>query len=196
MSVTGIVLAGGKSSRMGSEKGLVLLNGKPLIRYAIESLAPLCDRIIISSNSDDYNNMGFEVVADEIQNIGPMGGLLSSLKKSTTEKNLVLSCDLPFANHLLLAYILQMSIGYDAAVPWQGNQHFEPLCAFYNKSVLNVMEQFVMSQNYKLPDLFENINIKKLIINNMHSFYSDRLFFNVNSKTDITQAEIWMKIIK
>lgn len=196
MSVTGIVLAGGKSSRMGSEKGLVLLSGKPLIWYAIESLAPVCDRIIISSNSDAYNNLGFEVVADEIQNIGPMGGLLSSLKKSTSEKNLVLSCDLPFAHSELLAYILHMSQGYDAAVPWQGNRHYEPLCAFYNTSVLNAMEQFVMNQNYKLPDLFDNINIKKLIINNILPFYSDRLFFNVNSKTDITQAEIWMKIIK
>ncbi len=189
MSVTGIILAGGKSSRMGTEKGLQELCGKPLITYAIRVLSGFCSEIIISSSSDAYQSFSFEVVADEFPGIGPMGGIYSALKHSKTEKNLVLSCDLPFVSEELMSFILENSAGYQVAVPWLGNQHYEPLCGFYNISLLDRIESYIQNGNYKLPDLFEEISINRLIISSSLEFYKEHLFLNVNSKSDLATAE-------
>jgi len=189
MEVTGIILAGGKSERMGADKGLQELCGKALITYAIQSLSEICSTIVISTSSDAYLSFGLKTIPDEIPGIGPMGGIYSALKQSKTEKNLVLSCDLPFVSKELLSFILKNAEGYQVAVPWQGKQHYEPLCGFYNLSVLEQMNDFIEKGNYKLPDLFDEININKLIINNKLDFYSDNLFLNVNSKHDLATAE-------
>jgi len=192
MEVTGIILAGGKSSRMGTDKGLQELGGIPLINYAIQVLSGLCGNIIISSSSKAYESFGYKTVADEIPGIGPMGGIYSALKQSNTEKNLVLSCDLPFVSKELLSYILKNSEGYQVAVPWQGNQHYEPLCGFYNLSILDQMNVFIQNGNYKLPDLFEKIEINRLVINDKLEFYKESLFLNINSKHDLATAENMM----
>jgi molybdopterin-guanine dinucleotide biosynthesis protein A len=189
MEVTGIILAGGKSSRMGTDKGLQQLCGKPLIYYSIKVLSEICSTIIISTSSDAYRSFGFKTVADEIPGIGPMGGICSALKQSKTEKNLVLSCDLPFVSGELLSYIIENSEGFQVAVPWQGNQHYEPLCGFYNLSILDQINTFIQNSNYKLPDLFEKISMNRLIINDKLEFYSENLFLNVNSKHDLALAE-------
>lgn len=193
MKVTGIILAGGKSSRMGSDKGMQKLFGKPLVSYAIEGLCGLCDDIIISSSSAEYAGFGYKVVADEFPGIGPMGGIYSALRQSETNSNLVLSCDMPFVSKELLLFILQNSSGYKVAVPWQGNRHYEPLCGFYNLTVLDQMRAYIQKGNYKLPDLFEEISINRLIINSELDFYQDNLFLNVNSKHDLLAAEYMMK---
>lgn len=189
MNVTGIILAGGKSSRMGAEKGVQLLHGEALISYSIKALSGLCDTILISSDSDTYNNFGFQVVADQFPGIGPMGGIYSCLKQSTSEVNLVLSCDLPFVTGELFSYILSNSQGYDVAIPWLGGRHYEPLCGFYHLSTMRMIEKYILSGNYKLPDMFENININKLIIDKELGFYNENLFSNINCKRDLLDAE-------
>jgi molybdenum cofactor guanylyltransferase len=193
MEVTGIILAGGESSRMGTDKGLSVLCGQPLISYAIQVLSGLCDNIIISSSSGSYQKFGFPVVADDVSGIGPMGGIYSSLKHSNTEKNLVLSCDLPFVSKELMNYILQQGEAFEVAVPWEGGRHYEPLCGFYTVSILERMNAFIQKGNYKLPDLFEQISINRLVINSDLDFYKDNLFLNVNSKHDLLTAENMMR---
>jgi len=189
MEVTGIILAGGKSSRMGTDKGLQELCGKPLINYAIQVLSRLCNTIIISSSSDAYQSFGLKIVADEFPGIGPMGGIYSALKQSKTEKNLILSCDLPFVTEELLSFILENSKEFMVAVPYEGNKHYEPLCGFYNRKVLNNMEKFILSGNYKLPDLFDTININRLTVSASNDFFNEHLFLNVNSKNDLSAAQ-------
>lgn len=193
MEVTGIILAGGKSSRMGTDKGMEVLGGKKLINYAVDVLSGICSDILISSSSEAYHSLGFKVVADVIPGIGPMGGIYSALRQSNTANNLVISCDLPFLSSELLMYILEKSEGYEIAVPWEGNSHYEPLCGFYNKSVLDKISWFIMSGNYKLPDLFEIIQINKLVIDNTFDFYTNNLFYNVNSKLNLITAEEIMR---
>ncbi len=193
MEVTGIILAGGKSSRMGADKGFQELCGKPLVHFAIEALSGLCSSIIISSSSEAYRVLGYKVVADVFPGIGPMGGIYSALKQSKTEKNLILSCDLPFVTQELISYILKRSEGFQVAVPWQGGQHYEPLCGFYHLSTLEQISAFIQNNNYKLPDLFEEININRLTISNKLVFYKDSLFLNVNSKHDLATAEDLMR---
>ena len=194
-NVTGIILAGGKSSQMGSDKGLLQLCGKQIVSYAIDALSGICDRIIISTTSDAYQSIGYEVIADEIPGIGPMGGVYSALKESKTGKNLILSCDLPFVSKELLEHILSHGEGYQVAVPWQGNQHYEPLCGFYELSTLDKLSEFIHKGIYKLPDWFDEISVNKLIINDKLGFYHENLFLNVNTKSDLQKAEKLIKSI-
>ena len=191
MPITGIILAGGLSSRMGSDKGLVQLCRKPLISYAVDALSGLCNEIIISSASEAYNAMGFAVVKDEIPDIGPMGGIYSALRQSKTPDNLVLSCDLPFVSNDLMNYILEQSDGFEVAVPCEGTEHYEPLCGYYNQSVLGIMSDYIQKSNYKLPDLFREVAINRLQINGPFGFYHKNLFLNVNTKHDLKEAEDW-----
>jgi molybdopterin-guanine dinucleotide biosynthesis protein A len=189
MKPTGIILAGGKSSRMGQEKGLVQLGGKRLIDIAIQNLSMVCDTILISSNGDSFNDTGFQVIEDVKPGIGPMGGLYSALLYSETTLNLVLSVDLPFVNEGLFRHLIESSKGYQAAVPWSGQEHYEPLCACYDLSILPLMEAHIKSGNYKLPDLFRQINMNPLPIEPHLPFYHEALFMNINTKDDLIAAQ-------
>src|SRR5690606_23061938 len=100
--ITGIILSGGKSSRMGSEKGFMSYNGKPFIQHSIEALKPLVMEIIIVSNNVDYDVFGLKRIEDVMENAGPLAGLYSGLHQSKTDYNLVLSCDIPLINTSIL----------------------------------------------------------------------------------------------
>ena len=126
---------------------------------------------------------------DRIPDTGPMGGIYSSLLRSNTGTNLVLSVDLPFINEGILRYLLEQSRDVQVAVPWSGDEYYEPLCACYNRSVLPLMEEFIGRRNYKLPDLFKQIKLNPLIINEQLPFFTPILFHNINTFSDLLSAE-------
>jgi len=185
--LTGIILSGGKSSRMGGEKGLAEFRGKPLISYSIEALNPVVDSVIISANNhmDVYRNFGFDVVKDEVSGIGPMGGLLSTLKFSATEYNLVLSCDTPFINSGLLSYLAGNIQDYEVVVVAHGNNKLEPLCGVYSRNIISILENNVYEGKYKLRDIFKQVRFKVLTVDASLPFYSTDLFYNINKPEDL-----------
>lgn len=188
LNLTGIILSGGKSSRMGYEKGTTLLNGKPLIEYALNILLHVCETVIIGANTNDYDYLGCPVIKDEIHGIGPIGGIYSCLKASNTADNIVLSCDMPLIPAILTQYIFSEKVGYDAVIP-VFNQFSEPLCAYYNKSIVDKLEKSIHDQNYKLQEFFQNIKSKYLKIDSSLHFYNDNLFTNINSREDLIKIE-------
>lgn len=182
--VTGIILSGGKSRRMGSEKGLVLFRGKAMIEYAVEALLPVCDQIIISANSSSYAHLGFEVVKDEFPDSGPMGGIYSGLKKSKNEVNFLLSCDMPFITSNEIYHILELGKDCDIAVPWHETARFEPLCAVYKKSLLPEFERYLRAGKLKMVELIQNVNAKK-ILTGKEGLLNPDIFFNINSMKEL-----------
>jgi molybdopterin-guanine dinucleotide biosynthesis protein A len=90
------ILAGGKSVRMGTDKGLVDFKGKPMIKHLIEIVQPLFSDVIIISNNEAYQKFGLPVLKDRIKDLGPIGGLLTGLKYTNTDWNFFIACDLPF----------------------------------------------------------------------------------------------------
>lgn len=174
---------------MGVEKGLVELHGKPLVEYAISVLKEVAGNILISSNSDVYDYNGFKVVHDIIPNSAPMGGIWSCLEKSETQYNVVLSCDTPFISVDFLEYLIEHSNDHEVVAPWHGGEKFEPLCAVYKKSISYVFEDFVRKGNFRIPDLFKAVDFKGLLMNENLPFYHDKLFFNINSKNELKEAE-------
>ena len=185
MEVTGIIMAGGKSSRMGKDKGLMTYAGKPLVTYPLEILKNTCNEILISTNSDEYMNFGFPLVKDEIKEIGPIGGLYSSLRISTNDWNLVLACDMPFVSNVFLNYLIsEIDKGYDAVVPQNENAQFEALCAVYSKTCISCIGQRIESREYGLYQLLNGLKIKKLPVSE-----NNRNFINLNTLDEFKKAE-------
>jgi molybdopterin-guanine dinucleotide biosynthesis protein A len=184
-NVTGIVLAGGASSRMGRDKGLCEFKGKRLVKYAIEALLPLCNTILISSNNiDNYKVFGYKVVTDEFKNIGPIGGIYSSLKASATKHNLIISCDTPFLNTQLLAFVLANSNNFDVVVPEHGNAFVEPLAAYYSSNIIGKLEGSIRQNDYKLMNFFKKVKYQSLKVDSIVG-YSSKLFLNLNAPNDL-----------
>jgi len=187
--MTGIILAGGKSSRMGQDKGLAQLLDKTLTEWPLESLKPWVEEILISANESSYERFGYPVIKDKHTGIGPIGGILSCLEMSRNDTNILISCDTPFINSDLIKYLLDRSGDSDVTVPWFGGTKYEPLIGIYRKTILPVMRKSISQNNFKLPDLFEKVNISKVEIKGSEYFYHPHLFYNINSPEKLYRAE-------
>ncbi len=189
--LTGIILAGGKSSRMGRDKGLCEFNGRALVSYAIETLKPLCGRMIISANHfpEKYEQYGIEVIGDEIKNIGPMGGIYTCLKRSTTQHNLVLSCDTPFVGTILLKHLLDEVKNEQVVAPAHHTFLIEPLSAYYATNILDNLTQAINNNDYKLINLFKTVRFKSVLMDKLVPFRTEHSFLNINKPEDLEKAE-------
>ncbi|MCO6498829.1 MAG: molybdenum cofactor guanylyltransferase [Vicingus serpentipes] len=181
MALTGIILAGGKSSRMGQDKGLMLLDGKPMIQYVIDAIQPLVDEIIIISNQEEYAAFGYIVYEDIIKEQGPLAGICTGLKFSKTQKNLVVSCDVPYVNEELLSLLIKNSEGVDVVIPEkEGKTH--QLIGVYDRSCLDLFHEELTKGNRKIKLAIEQMNCKIVDAN----YINKKVFNNINSKDDIT----------
>lgn len=183
--ITGIVLAGGMSRRMGTDKSLMLLHGKPIISHVIEAIKPLCSKIVISSNKQAYDFTGCEVWPDLYPVQAPMVGVYSCLKRSTTDLNIVVSCDVPFVKASLFLHLLSNMGNSDIIVPMH-HDYMEPLCAIYKNKVVSELQQYIDRQNYRLFEFIEQASHRCLEIN--PSDFSPRIFMNINTLEEFDQA--------
>lgn len=134
---------------MGSDKGILEINGKIMIESIINALKPLVDDIIIIANNSHYDYLGYKVYCDLVTEAGILAGIYTALSYSTTEKNLVTSCDIPFINTQLLSYIIDNASGCEVAVPVH-NGKTEPLCAIYTKSCANRFKRLITNEEFKI----------------------------------------------
>ncbi len=175
---------------MGQDKGLILFKNKRLVESAIDCLKPLCNHILISSNNTAaYGYLPYEIVIDQVKNLGPVGGLYSGLKRSKTEHNLILSCDSPFVTPSLFEYLLTQLSEDKALVPRHGDGLLEPLIAYYSKSALEEIELAISNQDYKLMGLLKNLHAKTVEIHEDLKCYHDNLFSNFNYPEDLINGE-------
>ena len=182
--ITGIVLAGGRSSRMGEDKSMMKLNGKSLVEYSIDALKPLCNKVIISSNNPGYEFTGCEVWPDEIPDQAPIIGIYSCLKRSETALNIILSCDIPLISTSMIAFLLAKSAAYDISVPIHENGQIEPLCGIYKKSSLSILKEFIDSGNYRLNECIRSASHQLIPVDSQIPCNTPNLFLNINTPSD------------
>lgn len=188
MSYTGIILAGGKSKRMGEDKGLSLLNHRHLVTYAIGALRPLVSEIIIITNSPGYQQFGYKVYPDQQPDCGPLGGIITGLVHSQTDWNVVLSCDTPFVSSELLSHLVSGAGSEQALLPVHKGQ-VEPLVGWYHKSCLPVWESLINQGELKMRYAVKQLDRLEVHINEELDFYTERLFDNLNTPEALKQAE-------
>lgn len=176
-------MAGGKSSRMGMDKGALLLANKCLVQYSIDALKPLCAQLLISTQNEWYAQFGYPIVNDIINDCGPMGGIYATLLAAETPYIAVLACDMPFVSTQILERLTSNIDDYDCVVPRIVDKH-EPLCAIYSKSLIPALEQRIQSANYALHDL---------IMESHHHFvdFTDDAapFMNINTMNDLDKVK-------
>jgi molybdenum cofactor guanylyltransferase len=177
-SSTAIILAGGKSLRMGADKCMLPIEGKPLIAYVAAQLTGTFDEVLIGSNQRDrFRFMGLTVVPDIKKNIGPLMGIYSCLKASSNALNFVTACDIPFMNIALIKEMLSISDNYDAVIPVTTDQHLEPLFAVYNRSAIPFIETMLMQGCNKVARLPQFANVHLIPV-------AAEGWYNLNQKAD------------
>ena len=180
MSITGILLAGGKSSRMGTEKGEVILLGRKMMNFPLDALGHVCDEILISTCNESFKRGKNRVICDEIPGLGPIGGIFTCLKKSGSEINIVLSYDMPFVTADLLRYLVDCSENFEITAPSLENELPEPLCTVYKKSIIPVIEKLIREKKYSVNGLFPLTKFNHISIHRDLPFFNPYLFYNVN----------------
>ena len=180
MELTGIILAGGKSSRMGEDKGLMFFEGKPMIEYIIDVVKTYVNNIIIIANNKKYEQFGYPVYEDLIKDKGPLAGIYTGLNYSETDNNLVLSCDVPFVNSSILKLLIDNCSEVDVVIP-EKEERTHQLIGIYNKSCSEIFEKELENDQRKLKLAIEKLNYKVINANTIEA----KVFNNINSKDDI-----------
>ena len=183
--VAGIVLSGGKSSRMGIEKGLVKWKGKSLIEYSLEAIQELCDEVVISSNKECYNYLGLPVVEDEIKDCGPIGGIYSCMNSVSADYYLVISCDVPGVVSELFMELLNEIGNEHAIVPIDERKKVQPLVAVYSKSCKTVIKEEFHAGHLKMMKLLDKLSCKYLVVDKRKPYFASGMFVNANSPDDL-----------
>ena len=187
-NITGIILAGGKSSRMGRDKGVLPIKGKTMVQHVTRALSPLVDDIIIIANNNNYNDLGYPVYSDMVESRGPLSGIYTGLHHSATNKNIVVSCDVPGISAELLKYLLNNSTGYDVTIPVH-NDKTEPLIGVYTKNCTGVIKHCLEMDELRVNELVNFLNHNKVDINKDLPFYNERLFVNINTPNELKLIE-------
>ncbi len=185
LNITGIILAGGKSRRMGMDKGLILYKGKPMISYSIDLLAKFCGRVLLSSSSNIYDSFGLERVPDLIENAGPMAGLLSCLKKSNTEINLCLPCDTPEMTEDIVSHLIDVANENPGKCIVPLTPLAEPLTGIYPLSVIPVLESLLNNNDHRMTSIFSHFPVKYVPMDEFQANYNKDIFKNINSANDL-----------
>jgi molybdenum cofactor guanylyltransferase len=179
--ITGVILAGGKNSRMGSDKGLLQVGDKSIMERQIEVLQPLVNDIIIIHNGKHYSHLGYQVHEDLILDCGPMGGIYTALKVSQTPKNFILSCDMPFINNELVKLIIREAEHCEIAIPRHGEK-LEPLCAVYDQSCLETFKELLDQKALKMMDALKFFKVKEIRV--PQEILDTKPFTNINTPED------------
>lgn len=164
--ITGIILSGGKSSRMGSDKGFMKYNGKPFIQHSIEALKPLVTEILIVSNNADYDVFGWKRIEDVMENAGPLVGLYSGLNESKTDYNLVLSCDIPLINTSILQRLVDEMDDDSEIIQIESQGKTMPLIALYRKQCEPIFLKLLNEGERRLQFAVNQCLVKNVILHN------------------------------
>ena len=182
------MLAGGKSSRMGKDKGLIPFKGKSMILHSIDALKPVCSSIIIIANGHQYDHLGFPVYQDIIKNSGPLAGLYTGLTQSETNLNIFSTCDSPFTTTSFFSWLISQIEDCDAVVPsFKGRTY--PLSALYSKSCLDVFSRNLILGKLKVKDSLNSIHLKKVELKAELPFFNDRILANINTQKELESYE-------
>lgn len=188
--VTLAVQAGGQSRRMGRDKGLVELGGRPLISHVLERLRHLADDILVTTNApQDYAFLGVRLASDPMPGAGALSGLATALEAARGECVMVIACDMPFVRTALMAYLLDLAQEADVVIPRRLGE-FEPLLAVYRRTCLAAIQASLAAGQARMISFFPSVRVRPVEAAELESVDpSGRSFFNINTPDDLRQAE-------
>lgn len=185
-ALTVFILSGGKSSRMQSEKGLVLFQDKPFIDHIIQAILPITNQIKLITASKQYDYLEYEKIPDLIVDKGPLGGIYTALSHSETEFNLILSCDIPLISTELLQELISKHTKEAGITIFASESKTHPLIGIYSKNILSVIKEAIDSDELKMMDLLAKLPHQIIKIEENENFP----LTNINSIDELNDLNI------
>ena len=167
-----VILSGGKNTRMNYKtKAFLEFRGNTFIERTLDAISDYEQKIISCNDVEKYKE--FEdmalLVLDKFKEIGPIGGIYSSLKESEFQYSLVIASDMPFLNKEVLNYLGNYEFNNDALIPIVDGK-IQPLCGIYKKDILSVIEKMINKKDYRLKNLLFSIDTKYINISDKDNF--------------------------
>jgi molybdopterin-guanine dinucleotide biosynthesis protein A len=185
--VSAFILAGGKSSRMGTDKAFLEFEGRTLLARALDLARSVISEVSIVGSKEKFAPFA-PVVEDVFQNCGPLGGIHAALQTSSADLNLMLAVDLPFVSETFLQYLIgEAGKASQAAVivPCAGG-HRQSLCAIYRHRFAAVAENALRAGKYKIDPLFAMVPIREIGEDELQrAGFSHELFCNLNTPAEL-----------
>ena len=187
--LTGVILAGGASSRMGTDKAHLAWGSRTLIAHVIETLRPVVNEVIVAvKDARKFCGLNAKVVEDLVPDAHALGGLYTGLVLASHERCLACACDAPFLNPRLVRFLVEQAVGYDLVIPRTAHG-LQPLHAVYAKSALPAIEQQLHRQQWDLCALVPKVRAKIIEPALMAPYDPEGLScFNLNTPEDYAQA--------
>jgi molybdenum cofactor guanylyltransferase len=187
--VSGAVLAGGRSRRMGTDKALIRLGGSTLLERSIRTLrSVVTDVVVAGGDAGRYTSSGVPCLGDAIPEAGPLAGILAALDAARGDAVLVIACDLPFVTSSLMSALLSTDPASPIVVATSGDI-IQPLCARYAVSLKHDLRAFLTAGNRRVMEFVSAHQHTYLEIGTDHPLYDPFLLSNLNSADDIRSVE-------
>ena len=192
--ITGVILAGGKSRRMGYNKALLQIGNQTIIQRVLASLKQVTSsQLIVTNFPEEYEFLDLPMKSDILPGKGAFGGIYTGLSVSETPYCLVVACDMPFLNVDLLQYMTQIVQGYDIVIP-KHSKGYEPLCAIYAKSCTPHIEKLLKANQLRIIEIFSYVRVREVSESEIKNYDVDGwMFFNINTHEDYQHA---LQIVK
>ncbi len=187
------ILTGGESRRMGGDKALLELAGRPLVLHMVEKLRPLVSDFTLVGAPERYAHLGLPVLPDCEAGRGPVAGIVTALRATRSDWNLILACDLPLLEDRFLELMLSEAMAGedDAVVPQTepGPKGWQPLAAAYHRRCLLEFDRILAGDHRKITRAYDALRVRALTPDMLARFaFSPRMFNNVNSPEDYEEA--------
>ena len=185
-NVTGVILAGGASSRFGTNKALATFESLPLIQHVARPLEKLFnDHLLITNTPESYEFLGWPMAPDIFSKCGPLGGIHAALHTIKTPRAFIVGCDMPLINTTFISYLCSLDGNWDVALPWL-EAGPEPLHGVYKRTCLSAIEQSLKENQFKIGFLLRKLRIHKVDQDEIIDLIGDLSpFHNVNFNDDL-----------
>jgi molybdenum cofactor guanylyltransferase len=194
MNAGAIILSGGQSRRMGTNKALLPIPEKPTVeRIKDELQGQFAEMILVTNHLEAYQFLNLKMTSDIYPGKGPLAGIHAGLIAATHDVNIVVACDMPFVSEGLARVLVEHLKEHDAVVPViDGKMH--PLFAVYRKTIIPEIENCLKTDSLRMIHLFEKINVRYLTEQDLAQFNDESLaqiFFNMNHPEEYEKAKEW-----
>jgi molybdenum cofactor guanylyltransferase len=194
MKAAAIILSGGKSSRMGTNKALLKINEKTNIERIADTLSLLFDEMILVTNDPEpYQFLGVKIVKDHYPGMGPLAGVHAGLMASNYDLNFVVACDMPFVSGELAEALVNNGANYDAVIPVLNGRQ-QPLFSVFQKRTADRIGECIKNERLRMKDLLDDLNVLYMTEQELQAYSRvdlDRVFFNMNHPNEYEEAKKW-----
>lgn len=203
--ITGVILSGGKSSRMGTNKSLLKIGDQTIIEHTVDLMSSLFEKVILITNDfEDYAFLNIPMFSDIYTRKGPLAGIHSGITHSSTHKNFIISCDLPLMKPEMIHYLIEYPTNKPATIS-KAEGYIQQLCGVYTKECLIPAQKILQTEweaekrhhdqkhrGCKVLSMVHDVDAEIIDAESL-PFYNKDLFFNMNKQEDYEYVIIKLK---